>query len=126
MIELDGPLTNLVIHIVLKALEDYYAYIELREGGTADSDMPLEVYFSYTSARDYFFGCEFDTLYELHLDYLGWDTELYGRITPEKWLTVIAENYNSIADARPNLGLSTRLIPKDSALWHRLRERRQR
>lgn len=121
----ESSLTNLVLHIILKALEDYYAY---------DEDNPVpehpeaedETYGAYISAKDFFFGCEFDTYYPIYLQFLGWDTDEFGIIEPERWISIIEANYSSIAEARPKLGLSTRLIPKESKLWEQIRSKRKR
>ncbi len=114
--ELDSSgLRNLAIHIILKALEDFY-------GDTEDAD----AYHNHLSAKDFFQGGEFDTTYPIWLSYLGWDTEELGLITPERWYDIIENEYSSLAEARPKLGLSTRLIPKGSKLWEKIREGRER
>ncbi len=103
----------LVIHIIIKALEDLYS--------PEESD---EADFYRESAQSFFSGCPEESNYSLYLSFLGWDVEQMGLISPEAWFETIETSYNSVVDAKPKMGMSTRLIPRDTELWRRIRQNR--
>lgn len=106
---------QLAIHVILKALEDYFC---------DDEDDKSEQY--RESARAFFSGSPLVSTYPLLLSYLGWDVAEHGLISAERWQEIIEQGYSSIADAKPKMGLSTRLIPTGSDLWVSVRNGRSR
>ena len=102
----------LAIHIIMKALEDYFNDEEDEE--------------NRYSAEVFFAGNRETSTYPLLLEYLGHDVDDNGVIPAETWYDIIEAEYNSIADAKPKIGMSTRLIPTGSALWEKIREGRAR
>lgn len=105
----------LIIHVILKALEDYY--------NEDDSD---DAQFHKGSAELFFAGYEETSNYRLYLSIIGWDVDEFGVIPPERWYDVIESQYASISEAKPKIGMSTRLIPKDTELWQRIRRGRNK
>lgn len=105
----------LVIHIILKALEDYFS-----EDESEDAE------FYKGSAEIFFAGYPENSNYRLYLEFLGWPVEELGLITPERWCEIIETEYTSVSEAKPKIGMSTRLIPRETELWKKIRKGRRR
>ena len=105
----------LIIHVILKAVEDYY-----------NKDSSPQAESARESAAIFFDGHRSESNYATFLEFLGWDPDEHGVITAERWYEIIEESYSSVADAKPKIGLSTRLIPTGTKLWEAIRAGRER